>query len=273
MIIIGFSVAAAFIFTMSGVEESSDLNIMMCCASCGIAGVDDIKLKDCSACKLVKYCGVKCQREHRPQHKKECKKRAAELRDEILFRQPESNHLGDCPICCLPLPLDPQKTTFTGCCSKTVCNGCICANMIRELEGKLQPKCPFCRRSVPKSQEERERNMMKRIEASDREAMCEMGTRRCGEGDYSAAFDYWTRAAALGDIHAHFELSILYRDGRVVEKDDKKQLHHLEVAAIGGDVSARNNLGLFEEKTGRTDRAVKHYIIAATLGNDSHWIP
>eukprot|EP00577_Skeletonema_sp_RCC1716_P026476 CAMPEP_0113406140 /NCGR_PEP_ID=MMETSP0013_2-20120614/19340_1 /TAXON_ID=2843 ORGANISM="Skeletonema costatum, Strain 1716" /NCGR_SAMPLE_ID=MMETSP0013_2 /ASSEMBLY_ACC=CAM_ASM_000158 /LENGTH=192 /DNA_ID=CAMNT_0000291941 /DNA_START=435 /DNA_END=1013 /DNA_ORIENTATION=- /assembly_acc=CAM_ASM_000158 len=141
--------------------------------------------------------------------------------------------------------------------------------MIRELEGSLEHRCEFCRRSVEISGEERERNMMKRIEASDREAMCEMGTRRCGEGDYSAAFDYWTRAAALGDIHAHFELSILYRDGRVVEKDDKKQLHHLEVAAIGGDVSARNNLGLFEEKTGRTDRAVKHYIIAAKLGCDN----
>eukprot|EP00984_Skeletonema_dohrnii_P002813 scaffold963_cov103-Skeletonema_dohrnii-CCMP3373.AAC.3 len=155
------------------------------------------------------------------------------------------------------------------CCSKSVCDGCIYANMIRELEGKLQPKCPFCRCSVVISGEEVDQNLMKRIEASDREAMCEMGTRRCGEGDYNAAFDYWTRAAALGDIHAHFELSILYRDGEGVEKDDKKQLHHLEVAAIGGDVSARNNLGLFEEKTGRTDRAVKHYIIAAKLGCDS----
>jgi len=26
-------------------------------------------------------------------------KRAAELRDEILFKQPESSHRGDCPIC------------------------------------------------------------------------------------------------------------------------------------------------------------------------------
>eukprot|EP00984_Skeletonema_dohrnii_P035791 scaffold35973_cov122-Skeletonema_dohrnii-CCMP3373.AAC.2 len=33
------------------------------------------------------------------QHKKECKKRAAEFRDELLFKQPESCHEGDCPIC------------------------------------------------------------------------------------------------------------------------------------------------------------------------------
>mmetsp|Transcript_8934 Transcript_8934/g.15178 ORF Transcript_8934/g.15178 Transcript_8934/m.15178 type:complete len:93 (-) Transcript_8934:217-495(-) len=70
-------------------------NMMMYCAACGIAGADDIKLKKCTACKSVRYCGVKCQKEHRPKHKKECKNRAAELRDEILFKQPESRDLGD----------------------------------------------------------------------------------------------------------------------------------------------------------------------------------
>ena len=121
-----------------------------CCASCGIAE-DNIKSKDCSACKLVRYCGMKCQRDHRQQHRKECKKRAAELRDEILFKQPESTNLGDCPICCLPLPIDHTKSTLMACCSKIVCIGCEYANMIRELEEKLDQKCPFCRHPVPKS--------------------------------------------------------------------------------------------------------------------------
>ena len=84
-------------------EEAGDN--LMCCASCGIAGVDDMKLKKCTACHLVRYCSVKCQKEHRPKHKKVCKKRAAELRDEILFKQPDGSDLGDCPICCLPLRL------------------------------------------------------------------------------------------------------------------------------------------------------------------------
>eukprot|EP00984_Skeletonema_dohrnii_P005111 scaffold1799_cov134-Skeletonema_dohrnii-CCMP3373.AAC.1 len=75
---------------MSGAEESDE--IMMCCASCGTAQADDIQLKTCTACKSVRYCSVKCQKEHRPQHKRACKKRAAELRDELLFRQPESSH-------------------------------------------------------------------------------------------------------------------------------------------------------------------------------------
>ena len=114
-----------------------------CCASCGIAEVDDVKLKDCSACKLVRYCGIKCQRDHRSQHKKECKKRAAELHDEILFKQPESNHMGDCPICCLPLSIDPQKSVLKGCCCKVICDGCSHANTKRELEGSLEQQCPF----------------------------------------------------------------------------------------------------------------------------------
>ena len=73
-------------FTMSGLADEAD-EIMMCCAGCGIAGIDDIKLKECTACKSVQYCSVKCQREHRPKHKRQCKKRAAELRDEMLFKQ------------------------------------------------------------------------------------------------------------------------------------------------------------------------------------------
>ncbi|EJK77368.1 hypothetical protein THAOC_00802, partial [Thalassiosira oceanica] len=54
------------------------------CANCGKLGSDAVKLKNCNACRLVKYCGVDCQRAHRKKHKKACKKRAAELKDEQL---------------------------------------------------------------------------------------------------------------------------------------------------------------------------------------------
>ena len=97
---------------MSASTESEGYT-MQRCASCGTAGGDEIKLKNCTACYLVRYCSVKCQKDHRPKHRKECKKRAAELEDEILFKQPESSNFGDCPICCLPLPLDPQKYILT----------------------------------------------------------------------------------------------------------------------------------------------------------------
>eukprot|EP00986_Skeletonema_menzelii_P008566 scaffold3652_cov102-Skeletonema_menzelii.AAC.2 len=109
---------------------------------------------------------------------------------------------------------------------------------------------------------------MKRIEANDPVAMCFMGTERYHEGDYKKAFEYWTEAAALGDVDAHYQLSTLYHTGKGVEKDEKRALHHAEQAAIGGHHMARHNLGCEEEECGRMDRAVKHWIIAAKLGDD-----
>ena len=51
----------------------------MCCASCGIAGVDDVKLMPCDGCDLVRYCGDACRELHKSEHEEECKKRNAEL--------------------------------------------------------------------------------------------------------------------------------------------------------------------------------------------------
>eukprot|EP00984_Skeletonema_dohrnii_P020923 scaffold10323_cov163-Skeletonema_dohrnii-CCMP3373.AAC.1 len=53
------------------VRSAAESEFLMCCASCGTAEVDDIKLKKCTACYLVKYCSIKCQREHRPRARKE----------------------------------------------------------------------------------------------------------------------------------------------------------------------------------------------------------
>ena len=241
---------------------------MECCASCGVAEVDDIQLKDCDDCDLVKYCSDACQELHRPEHAGECKKRAAKLQDEILFKQPESTHLGDCPICCLPLPIDQRKSTLTSCCSKYICKGCEYANTKRELEGRLQLRCPFCRKVESLTYEENIKHLMKRVEANDPAAMCEMGTGRYQRGDYNAAYEYFTRAAALGDVQAHYQLSALYHFGQGTEKDEKKQMHHLKEAAIGGHPGARHTLGLMEQRRLRMDRAAKHYIIAAKLGYD-----
>ena len=104
----------------------------ICCASCGIAEVDDVKLTECDGCDLVRYCSDTCQEDHRSEHEVKCEKRAAELRDELLFSQPESSHIGDCPICCLPMPLDDYKSMIYTCCSKTICVGCSFANDMYE---------------------------------------------------------------------------------------------------------------------------------------------
>jgi len=250
---------------MSG--EESEQNTMMCCASCGIGAGDEIKLKKC-ACNLVRYCGVKCQKDHRSMHKRACKKRAAELRGEILFKQPESSHFGDCPICYVPLRVDGTKSSMMVCCSKIVCIGCDYANTKCELEGRSNPCCAFCRLPRASTQAEADRYVLKRVEANDPVALCHMGNSRRMVGDLKGTFEYLSKAAELGDVTAHFNLSDLYQLGHGVAKDKTKQLYHLEVAAIGGHASARHNLAAFEWNNGRREGAVKHLIIAAKLGFD-----
>jgi len=249
----------------------SEENVEAGCASCGVAKeVDDIKLKECTDCDLVRYCSVKCQKEHKLHHQQECKKRAAELRDEILFKQPEGTHRGDCPICCLPLSLDSTKSIMTSCCCKVICKGCAHANGSREREEKLGHSCPFCRKPLlSEKQLLGDRQIMKRIAANDPVAMLNYGIEQYKKGDYRSAFEYYTKAAELGDAEAQYELARLYEVGKGVEKDEGKAIHyHLEEAAIGGHPSARRTLGRNEWNIGNTERALKHFFIAAKLGDD-----
>eukprot|EP00984_Skeletonema_dohrnii_P022032 scaffold11147_cov79-Skeletonema_dohrnii-CCMP3373.AAC.4 len=247
---------------------SNDNMSKLCCASCGIAEVDDIKLTECADCGLVKYCSDACKQDHRPKHKEECKKRAAELRDELLFKLPESTNRGDCPICCLPLPLDLRKSTMMACCSQVICKGCSYANQIREINEKLVERCPFCRKPAPSTLEERDKMTMKRIEANDPVAMRKWGRGKYDKGDYSSAFEWYIRAAELGDAEAHCQLAAMYHNGRGVEKDKGIEIYHLEEAAIGGHPLARHILGCHEWKNDNKEKAVKHLTIAASQGDN-----
>ena len=249
---------------MSAENEAADM--MMCCASCGRAEVDDIKLKICDCCNLVKYCSDACQENHRDQHEEECKKQTAKLRGRDLFEQPDISFMGECPICCLPLSLDPKKSSFMNCCSKTVCLGCMYANKRREYEAGLEQKCLFCREPLPKSHAEMNKQCMERVKRNDPAAMTHVAKKRDQEGDYKTAIKYFTKAAELGNASAHYNLSVAYWKGQCVEKSEEKEMYHLEQAAIGGHHMARHNLGCNEWDNGNTENAVKHFIIAATLG-------
>jgi len=45
------------------------------------------------------------------------------------------------------------------------------------------------------------------------------------KGDYEGAFEYWIKAARLGDAHANYEISVLSQrgQGQGVEKDEKME--------------------------------------------------
>ncbi|EJK53487.1 hypothetical protein THAOC_27074, partial [Thalassiosira oceanica] len=119
------------------------------CANCGkgnSGGEGGVKLKDCTACRLVKYCGVDCQRAHRKLHKKACKQRVAELKDEQLYGQGHERPERDfCTICTLPISLPMEDhSVFEVCCMKRICEGCV-----RAAQKRGMFDCAFCRTPCP----------------------------------------------------------------------------------------------------------------------------
>ena len=236
-------------------------------SKCAACGKGDDGLKTCTACKLVKYCDATCQKAHRPIHKKECKKRAAQLHDEALFKEPPPR--GECPICFLTMPPNEGDVTYKSCCGKMICNGCIvaaCKEDIRQL-------CPFCRSNTCASIEEYIERLKKRAEGDDAEAMYNLGYKYCHgkmglPQDYDKAMEFYLRAGELGCAAAYTNIAYAYSDGKGVERDVKKAKYYDELAAMGGEPEARHNLGSLENNAGNITRAVKHWMISAAAGYD-----
>ena len=240
---------------------------LLLCANCGKGEDESVALKNCVACKMVKYCGRDCQKAHRPQHKNECRLRAAELHDEELFKQPPLNE--ECPICFLTLPWLETGKRYQSCCGKIICSGCIHAGVTTT--GKNM--CPFCRALAPKSDEEVIKRMQKRVEMGDAEAIRNLGGYYV-EGiyglpqDWGRSLELWHRAAELGYTTAYHSIGLCYYEGRGVERDEMKAKHYWELAAMGGNTSARYNLGIFEERAENYNRALKHYMISVGSGSN-----
>ena len=59
-----------------------------------------------------------------------------------------------------------------------------------------------------------------------------------------------------------------YEKGEGVKRDVDKAKHYYERAAMGGNATARFNLGNLENHAGNMNRAVKHWMISAAAGDD-----
>ena len=241
------------------------------CANCGKGEEICCDLKACTACKLVKYCNRDCQIAHRSQHKKACKKRAAELHDEQLFKPPPPRE--ECPICMLTLPLDVAQIAFESCCGKSICFGCIYTmrETMRETGGKNMALCPFCKTPPAKSNEEEGKRVMKLTEKGNAQAFHQLAGYHVNGAygmlqDEAKANELYLKAGQLGCDSAYFNLGNAYRLGRGVEIDEKKSKHYSERAAMNGNVKARHNIGCMEYEAGNHQRAFKHLIISARAG-------
>ena len=239
------------------------------CGNCGKGEESAGELKACMACQMVKYCNRDCQIAHRPQHKKACKKRAAEIHDEALFKEHPPRE--DCPICFLPLGLDPRESAFKSCCGKVICLGCIYA-MDEEAHGRGKiGLCAFCRKPQSTSAEEDIKRMKKLMEADNALAFYnfagfyDMGTMGMPQ-DFLKANEFLLKAGELGCHQAYHNLGNYYRYGRNVEVDKKKATHYLELAAMSGSAAARHNLGYMEVEARNHHRAYKHFILSAKAG-------
>ncbi len=150
-----------------------------------------------------------------------------------------------------------------------ICKGCVYANYMSNIHDQVKARsCPFCRTPASDSQKETWERRMKRAKAGDPAALREIGRNYFGKKDYPKAFEYWTKAAELGDFDAHYQLGCFYWGHCGMEKDEEKKLHHLEMAAIGGHPYARHNLACYEGRKGNNERALKHMIIAVNIGCD-----
>jgi hypothetical protein len=135
---------------------------------------------------LVKYCNANCQKNDWSKHKTDCKRRAAELRDKALFKDPPPK--DECSICFLPMPeklkcyaslrpatllsmpiydltmanqrlVTKSMKEYYSCCGKSICVGFIDSLCKSGNSGK----CVFCN-SNPGGQTTQERieDLMKR---------------------------------------------------------------------------------------------------------------
>ena len=194
-------------------------------------------------------------------------KRAAELHDELLFREPPPQH-GDCPICFILLPITGTGRRYMSCCGNIICSGCRHAP-VYDNQGNIiaEKKCPFCRTPPPTTDKEVSKRLKKRTELGDTYAFGMMGSYYSGglfgfQQDRAKAIEFWRKAGKFG--YNHLACSA-YSNGWGVERDAKMARHYDELAAMEGNVTARHNLGA-EENAGNYKRALKHFMIAVRGG-------
>ena len=245
------------------------INNISLCAACGKEGDGD-SMNTCNKCDLVKYCNAACKKKHRHKHKKKCEKRSAELFDEKLFKEPLPPE--ECPICFLPLPIGAGGSTFNPCCGKHICSGCIYAMAERRVSG-AKDICAFCRTPVGNSDEEDINRLEKLMEKGNGGAFynlagCYARGRKGMPQNGAKANELLLKAGELGCAEAYFNLGIVYGNGMGVDVDEEKAKHYWELAAMNGNVKARHNLGALEGRTGNSQRAMKHFILAARAGLD-----
>ena len=86
--------------------------------------------------------------------------------------------------------------------------------------------------------------------------------------DYKKALELFHRAGELGHAESYNNIGYAHQCGEGVEVDKEKAKYYYELAAMGGNVAARYNLGVREEIAGNMNRALKHWMVAVKDGDN-----
>ena len=163
-------------------------------------------------------------------------------------------------------------TVYMECCGKVICRGCYHAPVYDNQGNKVDnEKCHHCRTLWAYSDEEMVKRNEVRVKANDSEAIFNRGNyyregRYGFPQDYGKALELYHRVADLDYTIAYTAIGYAYENGQGVKVDKEKAKHYYELAAMGGEATARNNLGIEEEDKGNFERALKHYMIAVAGG-------
>ena len=132
--------------------------------------------------------------------------------------------------------------------------------------------CVFCRTPFPNNDADILALIQKRVAKEDPVAISHLGGKYFDganglKKDMQKAMELWTEAAELGSIEALYNLGVVYDSGEVVQQDEAKAAEFYTKAAMQGHVEGRHNLGCIEEEKGNYDRAVRHWLISAKMGD------
>ena len=175
-----------------------------------------------------------------------------------------------CTGCSQDLPR-ADKSKYQACCGKLICHSCLYACV----KAEKRRICPLCKAPHQLSEGALIERIKKRAELDDdAEAIYNLGgyyyQGECGlQQDSEKAVELWIRAGELGDTAAFNNLGVAYRKGEGVRKDLQKAKYYYELAATGGNVKARYNLGNLEKRAGNVDMAVKHWVFSAAAGDEN----
>ena len=272
---------------LSCVPDESDA----ACANCGKQGSDIVKLKNCTACRLVKYCGVDCQKAHRKQHKKACKQRAAELKGEGSDRvstgkKQDSAMMMICGACERTLPEDSFSGEQRGLgqssrrCEECVATGNQLVLMRKGRTRSEEDECPICNLLLPLEVKQSVFRpcCMKEVCVGCAAAAWKRGMRGCpfcrtpDPEESSQTLAMIKKRADAGDPKALYVLGDKYRVGlNGLEKDVARAVELYKRAAELDSKDAHFRLGLLYYQGTNVEKdtvkAMRHYEAAAMRGH------